>query len=218
METQASCAPFLGHYFGTTEYTKCTESIRIKLVRAVLRKGDTEGKAHERNVTRRSPVNGMSESNDVTPYHHTQKAPWYLLLFAMAALFITLSWIERDNRALLITFSLSGLTMAVLGYSFQHLTVADDGDQLVIHFGPWPLFKKRIPYADIQEVAIDRTTILEGWGIHMSPRGGWVWNIWGRDCVAIRHRRGVTRIGTDDAQGLAEFLNRRSFHGVSPAV
>ena len=39
----------------------------------------------------------------------------------------------------------------------------------------------------------------------MSLRGGWVWNIWGRDCVVIRHS-GILRVGTDDAHNLAEFL------------
>jgi hypothetical protein len=151
----------------------------------------------------------MAENGSEMPYHHTQKAPWYLVLFAFAALLITWAWMERDNRAELIIFSLSGLTMAALGYSFQHLTVLDNGEELAVRFGPWPLFRKGIPYAEIQDVAIDRTTILDGWGIHKSLRGGWVWNIWGRDCVLIRHRGGITRVGTDDPQGLAALLQRR---------
>jgi hypothetical protein len=36
---------------------------------------------------------------------------------------------------------------------------------------------------DIGSVEIGRTLHLDGWGIHMSVRGGWVWNLWGRDCV-----------------------------------
>ena len=62
---------------------------------------------------------------------------------------------------------------------------------------------------DIRAVEVGRTTILDGWGIHMSLRGGWVWNIWGRDCVVVRHQRSVTRVGTDNAQGLADFLKAR---------
>ncbi len=28
-------------------------------------------------------------------YDHTQKAPWFLLLFAFAALFFTVAWVTR---------------------------------------------------------------------------------------------------------------------------
>lgn len=142
-------------------------------------------------------------------YHHTQKAPWFLLLFALAALFFTVAWVTRAEPVLPAILLVSGLLMAALGYSFQHLTVADEGDWLAIRFGPLPLFKRRIRYDDILEIQIGRTTILDGWGIHLSLRGGWVWNIWGRNCVVIRHRRGVTRVGTDNAGELAEFLKTR---------
>jgi hypothetical protein len=41
----------------------------------------------------------------------------------------------------------------------------------------------------------------------LSFRGGWVWNIWGRDCVVVHWRNGgVFQIGTDDAENLARFL------------
>jgi hypothetical protein len=71
------------------------------------------------------------------------------------------------------------------------------------------LFRRRIPYDVILEVETGRTTFLEGWGIHWSPWGGWVWNIWGYDCVLLRLKRGKLKIGTDDAEGLAEFVSSR---------
>ena len=52
--------------------------------------------------------------------------------------------------------------------------------------------------------------VLDGLGIHMSIRGGWVWNLWGRDCVVVGFKNGGTlRIGTDDAENLAGFLERK---------
>ena len=72
-----------------------------------------------------------------------------------------------------------------------------------------PLFRKDIRYDDITKVEVGRTTLLDGWGIHLSVRGGWVWNIWGRDCVVIHRRRGVVRVGSDDAENLAGFLEGR---------
>ncbi|MEI6541074.1 MAG: hypothetical protein WCO86_16350, partial [Planctomycetota bacterium] len=71
------------------------------------------------------------------------------------------------------------------------------------------LFRRSIKYADIISAEIGRTTVLDGWGIHMSPRGGWVWNLWGRDCVVLQHRKGILRVGTDDAGNLAAFLNQK---------
>ena len=78
---------------------------------------------------------------------------------------------------------------------------------LAIRFGPVPLFRRTVRYADIEKVEVGRTLILDGWGIHYSIRGGWVWNLWGRDCVVVHLKNGgVLRIGTDDAENLACFL------------
>ena len=65
-------------------------------------------------------------------------------------------------------------------------------------------------YSDIVKVEVGRTFLLDGWGIHMSIRGGWVWNLWGRDCLVVRFKKGGTlRIGTDDAENLAALLRKR---------
>ena len=86
----------------------------------------------------------------------------------------------------------------------------DLGEVLAICFGPVPLFRRTVQYADIESVDVGRTLLLDGWGIHLSIRGGWVWNPWGRDCLVVRFKNGGTlRIGTDDAEELARFLNGR---------
>jgi hypothetical protein len=79
---------------------------------------------------------------------------------------------------------------------------------LAIRFGFLPLFRKRIPYALIRGVEVGRTMLLDGWGIHWSWKRGWIWNIWGRQCVVIRHG-GTTRVGTDDAENLTGFLGTK---------
>jgi hypothetical protein len=146
---------------------------------------------------------------DLLTYHHTQKAPWFLLLFCFAALCFTIVWVTKAEPVLPAILLVSGLMMAIFGYSFQQLTVADEGDWLAIRFGPLPLFKRRIRYDDIQEVGIGRTTVLNGWGIHLTLRGGWIWSLSAGNCVVIRHRRGTISVGTNDAQGLVEFLKDR---------
>ncbi|MCS7469127.1 hypothetical protein NZK35_20940 [Stieleria sp. ICT_E10.1] len=142
-------------------------------------------------------------------YRHTQRAPLCLILYVTAVMFLGLGWVLRNEPVIHWVFPAAGLLTLILSASFHHLTVEDEGDRLSIRFGPIPLFRRSIKYEDIVSVEVGRTTILDGWGIHMSIRGGWVWNLWGRDCVALRLRNGMLRIGTDDADQLSEFLNRR---------
>jgi hypothetical protein len=100
--------------------------------------------------------------------------------------------------------------VCLLATAFHHLTVEDRGEAMAIRFGPLPLFRKAVRYADIAGVEVGRTLILDGWGIHYSVRGGWVWNLWGRDCIVVRLKDGrVLRVGTDDAESLARFLDEK---------
>ena len=144
-------------------------------------------------------------TTDSTGYSHTQKAPLCLILYGSALACIALAWIVGETPGIYIAGGVS-LLIALLAPAFHHLTVQDQGEVLGIRFGPIPLFRRTIRYADIQKVEVGRTLILDGWGIHMSIRGGWVWNLWGRDCVVVYLKKGVLRIGTDDAKTLAGFL------------
>lgn len=138
-------------------------------------------------------------------YSHTQKAPLCLILYGSALACIALAWIVGDTPGNFIAVAV-GLVIALVGPAFHHLTGVDQGESLAIRFGPIPLFHRTVQYADIEKVQIGRTLILDGWGIHYSIRGGWVWNLWGRDCVVVHWKKGVLRIGTDDAENLARFL------------
>jgi hypothetical protein len=143
-------------------------------------------------------------------YSHTQKAPLCLLVYALAAVFLALGWFIQDAPPIPWLFPPIGVLMLVIAASFHHLTVEDQGDVLSVHFGPIPLFRKTVKYSDIVSVEVGRTLLLDGLGIHMSIRGGWVWNLWGRDCVVVSFKNGSTlRIGTDDAENLAGFLQSR---------
>ncbi len=139
-------------------------------------------------------------------YSHTQKAPLCLILYGSALACIVLTWMVGDTMGIYIAGGV-GLLIALLAPAFHHLSVVDQGDVLAIRFGPVPLSRRTVRYTDIEKVEVGRTLILEGWGIHYSIRGGWVWNLWGRDCVAVHFKNGgVLRIGTDDAGNLARSL------------
>jgi hypothetical protein len=139
-------------------------------------------------------------------YSHTQKAPLCLVLYGSALVCIALAWVLGETPGMFIAVGV-GLLITLLAPAVHHLTVEDQGDRLVICFGPVPLFRRTLNYADIEKVEVGRTLVLDGWGIHYSIRGGWVWNLWGRDCVVAHLTNGgVLRIGTDDAPDLARFL------------
>ena len=139
-------------------------------------------------------------------YSHTQKAPLCLILYGFALAYFVLAWMVDAVPGNSIAFAV-GLLIGLLAPAFQHLTVVGQGDRLAIRFGPLPLFGRTVRYADIENVGVGRTLILDGWGIHYSIRGGWVWNLWGRDCVVVHLKNGgILRIGTDDAENLVGFL------------
>ena len=142
-------------------------------------------------------------------YRHVQHAPLCLLLYILAIVFLVTGLVLKSEPPISWLFPPIGLLMLVLAASFHHLTVEDQIDRLSIRFGPIPLFRRTIRYDDIISAEIGRTTILDGWGIHMSLRGGWVWNLWGRDCVVLQLRKGILRVGTADAENLADFVNQK---------
>jgi hypothetical protein len=142
-------------------------------------------------------------------YSHTQKSPLCLILYGSVLACFALAWIVGGPPVNVITAAVA-LLIVVLASAFHYLKVVDAGDRLAIRFGPLPLFRRTVQYADIVKVEVGRTLILDGWGIHYSVRGGWVWNLWGRDCVVAHLKNGgVLRIGTDDAENLAAFLQSR---------
>jgi len=145
-------------------------------------------------------------------YEHTQTAPLYLILVAtgigtfVGALLIPEQMVQ-------IIFLASGVLMFLLACCFRQLTVSDEGERLLIRFGPLPLFRRHVQYSEIEKVEQARSTILDGWGIHLSLSGGWVWNLWGFDCIDVWYRKGKklkkVRIGTDETVALAALLNDR---------
>jgi hypothetical protein len=146
-------------------------------------------------------------------YRHTQTGPWAFVLTPIGILMMLLGWwlanVPGVPAHVPPVLLVAGGLLLWLAPCFHQLTVADEGDRLAIRFGPLPLFRKRIKYEDMRAVAIDRTTLLDGWGIHLSLRGGMVWNISGWDCVVIDHG-GRTWVGTDDAANLYDFLKTRT--------
>lgn len=142
-------------------------------------------------------------------YSHTQRGPigWVLFAFALAvALGGVLGAMPMGVRVLL--FLLSGLFF-ILGTCFQTLTVRSTPTSLHVAFGPFSVFETSIRYADIQSAERTRSDVWDGIGIHYLFGRGWIWNLWGRDCLRLTLKGGVIRVGTDDAENLLRHVQQR---------
>lgn len=142
------------------------------------------------------------------PYRHVQRSPLYLILLAPVAVAAVPTAIALANKQTSIAAfgALWGALFALLAAMFNRLVTEDRGDYLQASFGLCRFPRRKIAYREIRAVQVDRTTWLDGWGIHYSLRGGWVWNLWGWDCVRIDLHRGRLWLGTDDPQGLGQLL------------
>lgn len=139
-------------------------------------------------------------------YSHTQTAPLSLLLFLLSLAFLVGGWLTPVPIAQYSLCAAAVLTFFV-SLCFGTLIITDAGDWLQVEFGPLPIFHRQVDYKKIKTVSQSRTTLLDGWGIHLSLGGGWVWNLWGFDCVLIEFQNGGRlKLGTDDPQGLCQFL------------
>src|SRR6266568_2831737 len=106
-------------------------------------------------------MNGTAATS--TPgYCHTQTAPLCLILYGSALGCCALAWMVGNAPGNIIAAAV-GLVIALLAPAFHHLTVVDQGDGLAIRFGPLPLFRRTVRYADIEKVEVGRTLILDGW-------------------------------------------------------
>ncbi len=140
-------------------------------------------------------------------YQHTQTGWWHRVFLAVAAVMLAGAWLAHGGD-----LAARGVVLAVAGVLlfcamiFASLTVRDEGQWLALRFGPLPLLRKRIRYAEITAVEPARSAVIDGWGIHYILGRGWTYNLWGFGCVKLTLGKKVIRVGTDDVENLAQFL------------
>lgn len=172
----------------------------------------------------RTPVNGrgrggmvvMKDGNGdnsveiATGYCHTQHAPVLWLFVTLAfAIPILFHWLSNGEVGLLLML-LFAVPWILLSSCMASLTTQDQGDHLLIHYGPLPLIRKRLRYDEMTEVSQAKSSWIDGWGIHYVPGRGWTYNLWGFDCVRVRLRHRRLQIGTDDPAGLVRHLTQKA--------
>ena len=158
------------------------------------------------------PAAGLDPAADAAGgpgYAHTQRAPLHLLLYPPAALLMALGWICRGEPIVLYTQLAAAAALLLTSFMFQHLTVRDAGERLVLRYGPLPVFGCKIRYADITAAEPSQSAWIDGWGIHWIPGRGTTYNLWGFACVKLEVRGKVIRIGTDDVERLTSFLGNK---------
>ena len=141
-------------------------------------------------------------------YTNRQEAPLCWILFVLAAGSLAPLFTSGPDTITISICSPLAALFAVLGCAFMWLETSDEGDHLLVRFGPLTLARRRVSYDRVRAVRRDRSSLLEGWGIHLGPRG-WIWNLWGREVVELDLDKGRIRIGTDDPEGLLAFLQDR---------
>lgn len=156
----------------------------------------------------RSAADSVFQTPYQPQYDHTQHAPLSMLIVIPAIILLVVAFAIANDAATARGMTVLAGIVVIVALSFQTLRVVDEGDFLAVRYGMLPIFRRRIPYKSIDEVQRDRTSWIDGWGIHWAPFRGWTYNLWGFDCARLRMANGSTiRIGTDDPEGLIEFLH-----------
>ena len=132
--------------------------------------------------------------NDSPDYHHVQYAMWLIGFVVL----IALGLIHAAGAAMLIPFVIIGPIVA----EFSVLTTSVRDDTIRWFFGlGFPGGSMSV--FDCERAEIVRTSLLEGWGIHLTPWHGWLWNASGFQAVELfRKGRTSVTLGTNDPQGL----------------
>ena len=143
----------------------------------------------------------MTSNTFVGSYKHTQRGTLILaVLLGMAALFLGLGLVITVAKPLCF----SAPIFLVCAWLFHSLTIEITDRELRWCFGPG-LIRKSVPLAEIISAKPVRTG--PSWGIHWSPRTGWLYNVSGFDAVAVTLRSGKRfALGTDEPQALAARL------------
>ena len=142
-------------------------------------------------------------------YSHTQVGWWLIATLGIVALAIVaiFSGVGLDSQSLpaaqarVIGWAVV-VTLLITAALLTSLTVRVTSDRVTWHFGPGVVHFS-LPLAEVTDVAVTRTPLWAGIGIHWIFTG-WVYNVSGRDAVALTKRDGTrVWIGTDEPELLA---------------
>ena len=139
-------------------------------------------------------------------YEHKQSSPLFFTLILFSAAMAILGWLSAGDSIAFASLFVAAAVFLLLAFCFNSLTISIWQDRLVLRYGPVPVFRARLDLSKIETVEVGRTAVIDGWGIHYIPFRGWTFNLWGFSCIKVKYRDGVIRIGSNDAENLADRL------------
>ena len=143
----------------------------------------------------------MASNTFAGSYKHTQRGTLILAAtLGLAAIFIGVGMADTGVKPLWVSVPI----LIVCAWLFHSLTIEITDRELCWRFGPG-LIRKKVSLSEI----VSATPVNNGssWGIHWSPRLGWLYNVSGFDAVLITLRSGKKfALGTDEPQALAARL------------
>lgn len=150
-------------------------------------------------------------TENVPAYHHVQRGLFHLVFYGLGIAMVVLAIVYRDEVAAHLWIAILPVGMLCRAAAFHYLDVSDAGTHLALRYGPMPVpwFRKKIAYAAISSVEPSVASVFAGFGVHWLPVSGWMYNIWGFQCVRMIVNGKPVRVGTDDVEGLVAFLRAR---------
>lgn len=155
------------------------------------------------------PVTGRGGAG-APAYRHTQSGLTVVALVAsgaVATLVVAATSLAGRAAPPAVWAVVAIATLVLLGSAavFSSLTVEVDAETLHWHFA-FGALRRTVPLAEVARAEATRTTLLDGVGIHIGPRG-WVYNVaFGPAVRVVRHDGRAFLLGTDDPGGLAAAL------------
>lgn len=149
------------------------------------------------------------EHRSPSMYLHTQRSRAIVIFMSILALVpIALLASGAVSRAPLGTRIILVVVLLVLlasGAAFSALTISV-GDGRLAWWFRHGVYRKSVLLADVVAAEPTTTTIIEGWGIHLTARG-WLYNVAGRRAVLVTLRDGTRfMLGTDEPERLADAI------------
>jgi len=140
----------------------------------------------------------------VKRYEHTQVG--YFIVVAIVAAMVAIGIIMANAGVNWIATTVL-VVLAVIVVLFHRLTIAINGEELVVQFGPGAI-RKRFKLNEIESCEAVRIPWYYGWGIRLTPQG-MAFRVSGFHAVQIRLITGKEYlIGTDVPQELEEAIRQ----------
>ena len=140
----------------------------------------------------------------VKRYEHTQVG--YFIVVAIVAAMVAIGIIMANAGVNWIATTVL-VVLAVIVVLFHRLTIAINGEELVVQFGPGAI-RKRFKLNEIESCEAVRIPWYYGWGIRSTP-DGMVFRVSGFHAIQIKLKTGKKfLIGTDVPQELEEAIRQ----------